>query len=263
MSQDLVVGSITGLFTREMYHFISNRGTWNGKSSIPDDVRMELRFREKNLEALNFKYLEEGLIPARAGASVNSDASSVASGAVLNIGEKSYTAHKNLSGKEKSRSSTWRELDAVHFAIQAIREKLKGLSVRWETDNQAVPIIIRKGSNKKHLQKLAKEIYYLTRNNNIDLEINWIPREQNTVADEVSKFIDYDDRTTTDSFFRELSQTWGKYSIGKFANHKNALFWNPKCEAVDVFFPKLERRSKLGCSSSMPGNRSSVTRKSL
>ena len=115
-------------------------------------------------------------------------------------------------------------------------------AVRWETDNQAVPIITRKGSNKKHLQKRVKEIYYVTRNSNIDLEINWIPREQNTVADEVSKFIDYDDWTTTDSFFAELSESWGKYSIDRFANHKNnkverynALFWNPNCEAVDAF----------------------------
>ena len=89
-------------------------------------------------------------------ATVNSDASSVACGAVLKIGPKAYTAHKNLSGPETSRSSMWREVDAVLYALSSFAPILRGRTVNWETDNQAVPIISTKGSNKQHLQTIAR-----------------------------------------------------------------------------------------------------------
>ncbi len=43
-------------------------------------------------------------------------------------------------------------------------------------------------------------------------------------------------------FFRYLDQKWGPFTVDRFANWKNAktdrynaLFWNPRCEAVDAF----------------------------
>ena len=53
--------------------------------------------------------------------------------------------------------------------------------------------------------KNVKEIYYATRENNIHLRGSWIPRELNTVADQVSKFVEYDDWETTEKFFRHHS----------------------------------------------------------
>ena len=64
----------------------------------------------------------------------------------------------------------------------------------------------------------------------------------NTVADEVSKSIDYDDWTTTKSFFDQMNEAWGPFTVDRFASSRNtktkrfnSLYWNPACEAVDAF----------------------------
>ena len=86
----------TGIFSIKMYHFIATATTWDGKRSIPDGISNEFEFWAKNIERLNSKALGVPAVPASASATVNSDASSVACGAVLKIGPKTYTVHKNL-----------------------------------------------------------------------------------------------------------------------------------------------------------------------
>ena len=248
ISQSIVMGSVTGLFTREMYHFIANCPTWDRKVEIPTGIYMELVFWQENLSSLNCKYLDNLSVPVCA--SVNSDASSVACGAILKIDESIYTAHQNFSPDEIDQSSTWRELKAVLFSLRSFIPKLRNRYVNWETDNQAVPSITSKGSKKPHLQQIAVQIFNVCKQNNVNLNINWIPREENIIADEISKFIDYDDWRTTHEFFQYLEQKWGPFTIDRFANEKNshtrrynALFWNPNCEAVDAFTQDWSRET--------------------
>ena len=54
----------------------------------------------------------------------------------------------------------------------------KSKNLYWKTD-AATTSIIGSGSNKVKLQNLALEIYDLTRNNNISVNIESIPRELN------------------------------------------------------------------------------------
>ena len=241
ISQEIVLGPVTGLFTRGFYHMIGTNPSWDKRVRIPREVVHELEFWQENLVSLNERYLGEPLTPVCATIA-NSDASSSACGAILKIDDYIYRAHKNFSMEESDQSSTWRELEAVLYALKSFAPMIRGRTVHWETDNQAVPSISQKGSKKEHLQELAIQIYYLCRTNRITLHLNWIPREENVVADEMSKFIDYDDWRTSDAFFHYLNQTWGPFTIDRFANQKNAktvrynaLFWNPQCEAVDAF----------------------------
>lgn len=242
VSQEIVLGPVTGLFTREMYRFIDAAPSWDKRVGIPVGVYEELRFWQENLSSLNVKCLEERKVPVCASSTINSDASSVACAAIMKIDDSIYTSHKNFSVSEANMSSTWRELEAVSFSLQSFASMLQGRVVHWETDNQAVSFIVAKGSRKVHLQKLAVSIYFLCRRNNIHLNLNWIPRDLNTVADEMSKFVDYDDWRTSDGFFNHLRSRWGPFTIDRFANQKNtktvrynALFWDPACEAVDAF----------------------------
>ena len=242
ISQEIVLGPITGLFTRNMYGFITEQTRWDGKFRIPARVTEELSFWKENMVKLNFKSLVTPAAPVAVIPTVKSDASSVASGAVLKHRGETFIAHKNLSDSEQKQSSTWRELDAVLFTVRSFAPLLKNKNVDWATNNQAVPKIAAKGSSKPHLQDIARKLYYACRENAIALNIAWIPRSENTVADEISKFVDHDDWCTTEDFFNDLNATWGPYTVDRFANSKNAklprynsLFWNPECEAVDAF----------------------------
>ena len=151
-------------------------------------------------------------------------------------------AHKNWDPLEMSQSSTWRELHCVYFALQSFALRLSNSSVKWFTDNQAVPIIVDSGSMKEELHKLSVDIFYVTRDYNIDLDAEWIPRSLNDKADYLSKIVDCDDWKVKDCYFYALTSYWGQCSVDCFASSKNckvprfySRFYNPYCLGVDSF----------------------------
>ena len=124
-----------------------------------------------------------------------------------------------------------------------MKGELKNKFVKWHTDNYACSIVAKKGSNKNLLQELALKIFDTTAKNNISLDVCWIPRENNELADKFSKEIDYDDWYVTPELFELLTpRRWGKVSIDRFASEKNCktLRFNskricPNTEGVDAF----------------------------
>ena len=59
-------------------------------------------------------------------------------------------------------SSTWRELKSVSFALRSFAPVLHNSSVKLYTANKAVAFITDSGSNKPHLNTIAKDIFCLT-----------------------------------------------------------------------------------------------------
>ena len=47
--------------------------------------------------------------------------------------------------------------------------------------------------------------------NAINIDMQWIPRDLNSVADDISKFVDYDDYMINDTVFRMLLTTYGAH----------------------------------------------------
>jgi len=82
------------------------------------------------------------------------------------------------------------------------------------------------------LQDLALKIYKLTRRDNLDLEVNWVPRENNQTADYFSKIFDPDDWEVTEGFLEFLEEK--AFSIDRFAN-----FDNTKCDRFNSRYKVL------------------------
>ena len=76
-------------------------------------------------------------------------------------------------------------------------------------------------SNKQNLQKLVESIYDLTVSLSIKLDVQWVPRKQNTIADTLSKMYDFEDWETTNTLFKYLNRVWGPFTIDRFADNKN------------------------------------------
>ena len=110
-------------------------------------------------------------------------------------------SHKNWDAIEMRQSFTWRKLMAVKHALQ-VSALLKEHHVKWFTDNQGVPAIVKSGSSKVYLHKLALDIFFLAKEHNITIDVDWIPREENEIADYLSKIVDFDDWKVKDSYFR-------------------------------------------------------------
>ena len=102
-------------------------------------------------------------------------------------------SHKNWDSIEMKQSSTWRELMCVKHTLQGFTHFLKGQCVKWYTDNKGVATIVKSESNKVHLQKLAMEIFSLSKEHDIVIDMEWIPQSDNEVADYLSKIVDFDD----------------------------------------------------------------------
>ena len=151
-----------------------------------------------------------------------------------------------LSSEERIMSSTWRELKAIYYSLLSFLPLLKGQNVHWFSDNQSSISVVKFGSRKPHLQKLAPDVFSLCLNN-ISIYLEWIPRNLNEIADAISKFLNYDDWRTTDGFFTFLNKIWGPFTINRFASAENkklerfnSLFWNPGTERVNAFSTSWE-----------------------
>ena len=93
-------------------------------------------------------------------------------------------SYKNWDSLQMKKSSTWRELHCVSFALKSFAHLLSGCFVMWFTDSQAVSyLIVDSGSTKEHLHQLAVDIFHTAKENNIEVEVEWIPRSLNKKAD--------------------------------------------------------------------------------
>ena len=114
---------------------------------------------------------------------------------------------------EGNESSTWRELRAVTKSLEAVAQYLANHRVRWFTDNQNVVRIIQVGSRKQKLQAEALSIFKTAVKYNISLEPEWIPREENEVADYISRIIDHDDWGLGQAIFDAIDKLWGPHTV--------------------------------------------------
>ena len=129
----------------------------------------------------------------------------------------------------------------LKHALQGFTHFLKGQRGKWYTDNKGVATIVKSGSNRVHLQKLAKEIFSLSKEHDKAIDMEWIPRSDNEVADYLSKFVDFDDWGVKDSYFQTVNSIWRPFTVDCFANSVNAkvprfysLFFQPGCLGVDA-----------------------------
>jgi len=146
------------------------------------------------------------------------------------------------TGNEATQSSTWREVKAVQYMCTSHKTLLSNSVVKWYSDNQNVEKVIARGSMKQVLQELAVQIFQFCAENNIQIDFVWIPRTENTKADAISKFVDFDDWGVSERISNFCQRRWGNCSLDAFANGQNSKnvrfyskFWCPNTLGVDAF----------------------------
>ena len=148
-----------------------------------------------------------------------------------------------FTNAERTQSSTYRELAAILFVLNALRPFLSSFHVKWFTDNQGAARIVQVGSMHFDLHLLASDIFSFCYNYGINLEIDWVPRSLNDKADYLSKIVDFDDWEVVPEIFQFLDSRWGPHTVDCFATFYNfkvprffSRFWNPGSSGVDAFF---------------------------
>ena len=132
---------------------------------------------------------------------------------------------------------SWLPEDAAKSSI-----KLQNMRVRWFSDNQNVVRILEVGSGQPHLQAELMKIVEVCMQHNIRMEPGWVPRDENRLADYISRIVDLDDWQLDSGTFRFLDGLRGPCTVDRFADNYNAqlIRFNsryacPGTEAVDVF----------------------------
>jgi hypothetical protein len=91
---------------------------------------------------------------------------------------------------------------------------------------------------KNDLNICALEIYADCLKHKIDISIDWVPREENEIADALSKTEDFDDWSIQDRIFNYLQKTYGRFTIDIFASNLS--------NKVDKFYSKYWCLGSLG-----------------
>ena len=189
MSMSLVLSFIARFMTRGLYALLNTGHSWCHLLKLSPEAVLELQFWLFNLERYNGQSIWHSPSAVRLGYSDASD--SGYEGYVIEHGPQ--IAHGQWSPEEAARSSTWRELCGVQRVLESIACSLKNERLRWFTDNANIVQILTVGSKKPHLQTLALSIFSVCMANQIRLEPEWLPREENVQADLINRIVDYDD----------------------------------------------------------------------
>jgi len=224
--------------TRSLYGVLNSRNSWCTQLQLSAEAIDELQFWLSQISRFNGQDLWPKPSAVRV---VYSDASNTGYGGYT-VEHGGQIANGQWTEEEACQSSTWRELRAVRLVLESFGPQLQNVRVRWFTDNQNVVRIVLNGSKKPILQREALGIFDIAVKARIQLEPEWIPREDNEVADYISRIVDYDDWMLNPVVFRELDSKWGPHTIDRFADwcnnqtpHFNSRYWCPGAEAMDAF----------------------------
>ncbi len=232
------IGRLSRLFTRHLYRMIESRNTWSSRIPLSEGAICELEFWYKNISKVNGQPIKP---MSSATTAIYSDASDTGFGG-YSIQFDNLVCAGLWSDSEKSESSTHREVRAVLYVLRSVGPKLVGKKLKWYSDSQNACRIISVGSAIPVLHDLSIDLYNVCLKYNIAIEPEWLPRDLNTRADELSRILDPDDWSLNPGVFAFLDRKFGPHSIDRFASHYNALlprfnsrYWSPGCEAADCF----------------------------
>ena len=123
-SLSLAVGNATTLMTKFLHISIVLQSSWDSKYPLPPSVKEKLLFWKGNVRCLNGRPIGQQFSGSRT--IVYSDASDVGAGGVIK-GRDGVICHLPWSPEEAGRSSTWRELQAVHVCLSSFSKTLSCL----------------------------------------------------------------------------------------------------------------------------------------
>ena len=223
------------LYCAELYRClrVAYSAGWKSRVKISSAAITELRFWREGLWSAG-----SSIDLPRPDLHLFSDASEFGWGA--HLGQED--AHGYFSGQQAQASSTERELRALLAALKAFAARIAGSDIRVSLDSMSATwAVLRWRSSAPGCVGLLKEIYALLQAMRIRLWMQWVPRESNARADELSKRVDRNDYKLDPALFQLVTTRFGMPELDAFASAHNAqlpTFWagapQPGAAAVDA-----------------------------
>ena len=143
ISIKLIIGNMVQLKTRALYKVIEKRLSLDKKFNFGNYNNMvqEILFQKFKIHNLNNKAFREYRISSLL---VYSGASNNGLVSVYKDKGKPFICCKNFDGIEKKQSSTWRELEAIHYSLKSSKDRFKNKVAYWYTNNFVSSLIVKK-----------------------------------------------------------------------------------------------------------------------
>ncbi|XP_076079152.1 uncharacterized protein LOC143049377 [Mytilus galloprovincialis] len=238
ISMSYVIGNVAYIMTKYLSIDVMSACSWKSYIELSVQSKEQLIFWKKNIKCINFKHFVSDF---SCHTIVYSDASGTGYGG-FTVENPKNIAHGMWHENDVHHSSTWKELTAVKCVFHSLIDFMRDKRIKWFTDNQNVVSIVHKGSMKPYLQDIAYDIFVTCLKFNVSLEVEWIPRAENEIADYISRIIDTDDWGVAVHVFEYLDSLWGPHEIDWFAsdhNHRLPVFysryWNVHSMGIDAF----------------------------
>ena len=81
--------------------------------------------------------------------------------------------------------------------------------------------IVNRGSSKLGINEFARELFGFCMRHNITPSVEWVPREENAFADDISKMLIPEDWILSWIYFRMLDARWGPHYVDLCASNDN------------------------------------------
>ncbi|VDI18252.1 Hypothetical predicted protein [Mytilus galloprovincialis] len=189
ISMSYVIGNVAYIMTKYLSIDVMSACSWKSYIELSVQSKEQLIFWKKNIKCINFKHFVSDF---SCHTIVYSDASGTGYGG-FTVENPKNIAHGMWHENDVHHSSTWKELTAVKCVFHSLIDFMRDKRIKWFTDNQNVVSIVHKGSMKPYLQDIAYDIFVTCLKYNVSLEVEWIPRAENEIADYISRIIDTDD----------------------------------------------------------------------
>ncbi len=130
-------------------------------------------------------------------------------------------AHECFPEEECGTSSTHRELLGVLMSLRAMLHECAGKFVVFQVDARYMLGIVKRGSPRLNINELARALFWLCVKRDITIKVEWVLREENALADELSKLITPSDWMVGRATFMRLEERWGSHTVDLFALSEN------------------------------------------
>ena len=178
VSMSRAIGPKVYFYTRHIYFAIETREHWGSILTFNFKLTTELQYWVSNVRVLNGRNMFTQ--PQRFDTMVYSDASELGYGGYAISSQKTLVCQEHWLESEGGKSSTWRELKAMHNMLLAIGKNLIcNNHAQWYTDNQNIIRILDRGSRKQDLHSLVEAVIQSSNRFDIQVSTIWVPREEN------------------------------------------------------------------------------------
>lgn len=203
-------------YLRSLHDVMATRASWDARVRLTRQAQRDLRW----WMTIGTADVARAIWRPPTDRTLHCDASRLAWGGVL---DGTVPAQGMWRGRDRGRHINYLELMAVYLTLQRFEGELQGASVLlWEDNTTVMHVLTNRTSRSPQLMHLLRKVWRLLDTSGVDLTVKYIPSEENTLADALSRGSPMDELTMRGDAWRDLERRWGPHTVDRYATAENA-----------------------------------------